>query len=62
MGHGELDDDDEDMLDAALLASFDWSPSSLSDIDEMPERVLWLYVSYRNGQMAKANADSKNKG
>jgi hypothetical protein len=53
MGHGDLDDMDEDMLDAALLASFDWSPSSLSDIDEMPERVLWLYVSYRNGQQAK---------
>lgn len=54
MGHGELDDDDEDMLDAALLASFEWSPSSLGDIDDMPERVLWLYVSYRNGQAAKS--------
>jgi hypothetical protein len=42
------------MLDAALLASFDWRPSSLGDIDEMPERVLWLYVSYRSGQQDKA--------
>ena len=40
------------MVDAALLSSFDWSPCSLADIDEMPERVLWLYVSYRNGQQA----------
>lgn len=44
------------MLDAVLLASFDWTPSSLSDIEELPDRVLWLYVSYRNGQQAELKA------
>ena len=53
MGHGDLDDDDDDMLDAALLASFEWRPSSLADIAEMPERTLRLYVAYRNGLESK---------
>jgi hypothetical protein len=46
------------MDDAALLASFEWSPSSLADIDEMPERTLWLLVSYRNGLADKMRNDS----
>lgn len=55
---GDLADDDEDMEDAALLAAFEWSPSSLTDLDEMPERTLWLYVSYRNGQSARMKQKS----
>jgi hypothetical protein len=43
------------MIDAVLLSMFDWSPSSLVDIDEMPERVLWLYMSYREGRAARMN-------
>jgi len=37
------------MEDAALLAAFEWAPASLDDVDEMPERTLWLLVSYRTG-------------
>lgn len=49
------------MLDGALLASFEWAPSSLADLDDMPERTLWLHVSYRQGMQDRAKRQTTVK-
>lgn len=49
MGKGDIDEDDEDMADAVLLAIYEWSPSTLEDIASIPVRTLDLYQSFRKG-------------
>lgn len=44
------------MLDAALLATPDgtggtlWRPARLQDVEDLPDRVLRLFLAYRAGQ------------
>jgi hypothetical protein len=58
LGGTTIDPEDEDMVDAALLAMPDgsggilWRPSSLQDIYDLPDRVLRLFMQYRAGQSA----------
>lgn len=60
-GTTTIDDQDEDMVDAALLATPDasgsplWRPSRLDDIYDLPDRVLRLYLSYRAGQAGRGS-------
>ena len=60
---GDLDHEDEDMVDAALLATADssggilWCPSTLQDIYDIPSRTLRLFFAFRAGQnVAASNA------
>ena len=56
-----IDPDDEDMVDAALLATPDgtggtlWKPARLQDIYDLPARTLRLYMAYRSGLAKAAN-------
>lgn len=55
-----VDPEDEDMVDAALLAMPDgmggtlWHPASLQDVYDLPDRTLRLYMSYRAGMASAA--------
>ena len=59
-----IDPEDEDMVDAALLATPDgmggtlWRPSSLQDIYDLPDRVLRLYMAYRAGMASAAGKEA----
>ena len=59
-----IDPDDEDMVDAALLAMPDgmggtfWRPSSLDDIYALPDRTLRLFMAYRAGMASAANKEA----
>ena len=57
-GRGDIDTSDEDMMDAARLAtpvgeSILWHPSSLQDIHDVPARTLLLFDFYRMGMVAR---------
>lgn len=60
-----IDPEDEDMVDAALLAMPDsmgnawWRPSRLTDIDEMPHRTLKLFLAYRAGLAQAADREAR---